>query len=132
MNTKLTPALLRKRKERVFALIEAAALSGQRCPPTAGPDAHPDMRAGLLSELAREGRVRIEISGLNWRTVTITQGPHAGKHTRRDPSGRSIYQVIDKNGRRVNGVLIETIAEQAKRQQPWKPGDPYNNARAFK
>jgi hypothetical protein len=106
------------RLKECFALLEAAAAAGERCPMNfdrriGGNQA---VQAGLVRMLARLGRIRVEISGRNFRTVTILEGPHAGKHTQRDQNRWVVWKVIDKNGAR-------TIAapQSPRRQQPSAP-----------
>jgi hypothetical protein len=76
-----------KRIEECFALLEKAAIAGERCPQGApfGPLQPHDTMA-----LARAGRILIEIR----RTVTILTGPHAGKKTLADPSGCAPYKIV--------------------------------------
>lgn len=74
-----------------FELIEAAAVKGSRCPMNWDL---PIMSAA--GKLAREGKIKIEISGHNYRTVTILVGPHTGKATAADPSGAHVWMTIGK------------------------------------
>lgn len=77
--------------KRSFEIIEAAAVAGQRCP------MNWDLPiTGAPGVLAREGKIKIEISGHNYRQVTILVGPHAGKVTAPDPSGARIWMIIGK------------------------------------
>lgn len=79
------------RLDQVFACFVSAALAGKRC-----PQSH-ELPAGspaLSRELARQGRIKIEISGHNYRTVEILTGPHAGKRTVGDPDRRAPWRVI--------------------------------------
>ena len=78
------------RLEAVFARLEAAAIAGDRCPEN-GCDG---VRSDMISALARAGRIKVAISGHNYRTVTILTGPHAGKSTRPDPTGAHVWKVI--------------------------------------
>lgn len=77
--------------EQTFDLFVAAAIAGERCPSNV-PYGPLKSAAGLA--LARQGRIRIEISNKNWRTVTILTGPHAGQHTQRDPGGAKPWKII--------------------------------------
>lgn len=89
--------------DRVFALVEQAAISGARCPQNdeLGVNGQPALRA-----LALSGRVRIKVGSRNWRQVEILTGPHAGKQTADSPhKGSRVYLVLDKSGTRVNGKL---------------------------
>jgi len=83
--------------DRTFALVEAAAAKGVRCPmsPPMGT-----LNSSALSALAREGRLRIEIFMHNWRVVTIMDGPHKGKQTQAAPAGKGSgkpYKIIYKD-----------------------------------
>jgi hypothetical protein len=82
--------------ERQYKLIEAAAAAGERCPLNSplGP-----IDSTALSPLAREGRILVEISGHNWRQITILTGPHAGKRTLPNPNGHAVYRIIGKTTR---------------------------------
>jgi hypothetical protein len=77
--------------EQIFTLLEKAALAGARCVTN---DQLPKGGQAAARELARRGKIRIEVSGHNWRTVTILVGPNAGKSTARDPFGHRVYRVI--------------------------------------
>jgi len=94
-------------KQATFAAVEAAALAGERCPML---DQGLNQRA--LTELAREGKLAIEISARNWRRVTIQVGPNAGKSTAGNPLPKaSVYLTIDKSGtRRSYGRLVDSSA----------------------
>lgn len=74
--------------DQAFALIECAAINGERCP------TRDFLESSVTTALARAGRITIEISGRNWRTVTILTGPHAGKTTKPDPFKGHVYQTI--------------------------------------
>jgi hypothetical protein len=80
--------------ERAFALIEEAAAKGERCPQNDQLGNY-----GLVPELARRGRIKIEVFAHNWRVATILTGPHAGKHTLLHKGKSPPYVVIDHNGR---------------------------------
>ena len=77
--------------DRAFALLEAAALNGERCPMNTpfGP-----LDSTAVGALCKAGRVLVEISSKNFRRVTILTGPHAGKKTGPDPSGRKPWKVV--------------------------------------
>jgi hypothetical protein len=80
---------------RVIKMLEVAARDGARCPMNA------DLPVGarqMLPHLAREGKIKIEVSGHNWRTVTMLEGPHKGKKTAPDPTGSLPYVTIDGGG----------------------------------
>lgn len=80
--TQLSPANL----DKAFALLVECAVKGERCPITAGPKAHPWLRADHIAVLKREERIKIGTCGNNWRVVTILTGEHAGKATAAAPS----------------------------------------------
>jgi hypothetical protein len=82
--------------DRNFALIEAAASKGDRCPQAKpfGP-----LDAAAPAALARAGRIRIEVFMHNFRVVTMMDGPHKGKQTQAAPkqgSGKP-YKIIYKD-----------------------------------
>lgn len=102
-----------------FALLEQIAAAGERCPVSSGPEASP-LKSNHVSQLAREGRIIVEISSKNWRRVTILVGPHKGKSTAPNPhKGNRVYQVVDTRGAVVNGKITDHGA--ASRQQPSLP-----------
>ena len=95
--TTITQAAL----ERAFKVLEAAAVAGERCPCTVGPNAMRAIGPGYVGALARAGRIRVEISSRNWRRVTLLTGPHAGKSTAPNPDPKARpYQIIDTGGPR--------------------------------
>jgi hypothetical protein len=103
--TQLSPENL----DRAFALLVECAVKGERCPITSGPNEHPFLRAAHISALAHDGRVKVEISGRNWRRVTITTGKHAGESTAANPNDfATTYLIIDKNGTLKIGARIAT------------------------
>jgi hypothetical protein len=85
-----TEALL----DKAFATLEAAAIAGERCP-QAPP--HGNMRPEYPRDLARAGRIKIEIYMHNWRVVTIMEGPNKGKHTLLPSRAGKPYRVIYKD-----------------------------------
>jgi len=81
---------------RAFALLEAAASNGARCPMNEprGP-----VHKLALSKLARIGWIRIEVHPTNWRVVVILHGRHYGSRTAAPPFAESKpYLTIDENG----------------------------------
>jgi hypothetical protein len=93
--TQLSPENL----DRAFALLVECAVKGERCPTSAGPDAHHLLSGGEISALARAGRIRSEVSGRNFRQVTVLTGPHAGKKTAPNPNKNArVYIVMDGAG----------------------------------
>lgn len=110
--------------DEAFALFVDAALKGERAPLN-WPFG--EIRYKPLLALVREGRIRTEVYGRNWRVVQIMVGEHAGKRTKEHPPGGEPFMV---NGKR---VFRERAAKVAKtpsgrpsvaRQEPWKPGTP--------
>jgi len=82
--------------DRNLALIEAAAVKGERCPQAKpfGP-----LDAAAPAALARAGHIRIEIYMHNFRVVTIMEGPNKGKKTQAAPAkgtGKP-YKIIYKD-----------------------------------
>lgn len=73
-----------------FAVLERCAAAGERCP----INETQNINSTVVSALARVGRIKVEVSGRNWRTVTILKGPHAGKTTKPDPNSGHVYQTI--------------------------------------
>ena len=76
--------------ERTFEALALAAAKGERCPIA------PHIPADHVAQLARSGRIMIEIHGRNFRVVTIMAGPHAGKSTAPPPTSpnpayRNVY-----------------------------------------
>lgn len=104
-----------------LAILERCAVAGERCPITSGPDAHPLLLSAHFGKLAREGRIFVEISGHNWRRVTILTGPNKGKSTapNPDPLRRRAWQTVGVEGAKVNGKLTDHGA--ASRRQPSLP-----------
>lgn len=103
------------RIERDFALIEEAAIKGERCPSSRryGP-----ITSGATEALVAEGRIRVEVYGKNWRVITILAGPHKGKTTAMPPFRHGQPYLV--NGKRNNVPLMPRLSEA--RAQPWKPG----------
>jgi hypothetical protein len=81
-----------------FGLLERAAVNGERCPLSHGPHASP-LKSKHVSALARAGKIFVEISGRNFRRVTILVGPHAGAKTAADPDAGHVYATVGKRGR---------------------------------
>lgn len=76
--------------EASFALIEAAAMAGERCPQT---NPHGPIPGGAVTALVEAGRVRSEVYAHNWRRVVILVGPNKGKATAEPPGGGIPYLV---------------------------------------
>lgn len=80
-----------------FKLLERAAVAGERCPITSGPNRTPGLHHHHLLELERSGRIRCEISAGNWRQVFILMGPHAGACTAANPNDKTRpYRTADR------------------------------------
>jgi hypothetical protein len=86
--------------DRNFALLEAAAVAGERCPQTSP---HGPIDPGAISELFKAGRIRSEVYVTNYRVVTILVGPHAGKSTARLGPWAMPW--------RIDGVMLKHLAE---------------------
>lgn len=94
--------------DRAFAILEQAAVNGERCPVTSGPNAASGIKSKHISELAKAGRIFVEVSSRNWRRVTILTGPNAGKSTAPNPDRHArVYQTVGKEGTRVNGHFVD-------------------------
>jgi hypothetical protein len=92
------------RDDRVFALLEAAARAGHRCPTNPelaaflsshGDPIAPSSVPKIIGRLVKGGRIIVRIYGHNWRDVVIQTGRHASKTTMAPPSGGQPYIVID-------------------------------------
>ncbi len=77
-----------------WARVQLAASRIERCPENNTEGITTD----ALAKLARDGFIRILISGHNWRTVHILKGPQAGKSTLADPKGGRVYKIIGAFG----------------------------------
>lgn len=111
-------------EDETFALLEAAAVNGARCPMNQpfGP-----LYSTRVTALAHAGRIRIEVYRNNWRVITILTGEHAGKATAPPPVGgaRHPTKVIDQGGTCVNGKPIGVGGNERgpKRPGPSAPRD---------
>jgi hypothetical protein len=86
---------------RAFEALEFCARNGDRCPITSGPGSNSLLKANI-SALAKAGRISIEISGTNWRRVTILTGPHKGKSTAANPHVIArVWQTIGREGAKI-------------------------------
>lgn len=99
---RLTALDRKHRLDAAFATLVAAATAGSRCP----ENGTHGLSSTLVSELAHAGRVKVEVSGRNYRTVTILEGPAKGKQTAPDPAKARISKVVDAGGTRVNGRIV--------------------------
>ena len=83
---------------------ECNALFFKLCEAAKTGDRAPVVKGNAYGTLARDGKILIEISGHNWRQVTILTGDQAGKKTKANPLPSRIYMVVDCNGaRRLTG-----------------------------
>lgn len=103
--------------EACFAAIERAACEGARCPFNQTETVRTGVRSDVLAELTRAGRIKVEISGQNYRTITLLTGPHAGKRTRPDPSGQRTWKMLTAKGTFVNGERYDAMQAQRRRQE---------------
>jgi hypothetical protein len=93
-------------KAAVLAIFEEAAVKGERCPSLNAlaylleQRGIPHSGTGIPPMLAREGKIRIEISAKNWRVVEILRGPHRRKRTPGPPGGAKPWLVVDASGSR--------------------------------
>lgn len=67
--------------DEAFAMLEAVADAGERC-----PLASKSFQSHLTSGLARAGKIRVDVYPHNWRVVTILVGPFALKATAPPPN----------------------------------------------
>lgn len=102
MNRADDPAVL----NTCFVTLEKAACEGARCP----KNGEQGVQSDITTALAKAGRIKIEVSGHNYRTITILDGPNAGKRTRPDPHQRPAYLVVSKAGTLRNGEPIDMSA----------------------
>lgn len=92
-----------------MSMIEAAARAGERCP--TGEQIAARMRSlgmsdsvdGAVPQLARAGKLRIEVGHRNWRVVKILAGPAKGLNTAYPPNGLPWrpYLIIGPKGREI-------------------------------
>lgn len=106
--------------DEVFAHLERAAIAGERCPPSnwGGHNAPLVLLHSItMGALAKAGKIRIEVSGKNFRQVTILAGPHAGKKTAANPDRYArVWQTISAEGR-----VLSTTSMQ---ERPTGPSAP--------
>lgn len=112
--------------DSAFALIEQAAIDGERCPKSRP---HGPLGTNDSTALCRQGRIKIEVFGHNWRIATILVGPHAGKATQRPPNQwahEAPYIVVGKETTRIAAQKRTNLTNDhipARRQGPSKPKD---------
>ena len=81
--------------DRLFKVLEKAAIAKERCPTYDQLDEIHNIPTNAQPyKLARQGRIRIEIYGKNWRVITILEGPNKGKRTKESPLGGAPYKVL--------------------------------------
>jgi hypothetical protein len=80
--------------ERAFKVIEKAALAGEPCPQNGSLH----INSTHTVALAKQSRIKIEISGRNYRQVTLLTGPNKGRATAPNPNGHMIWKRIDHLG----------------------------------
>lgn len=92
--------------DEVFQILEKCAAEGRRCPENNAPGCPDGVPHGTLPLLARMGKIRVEISGSNYRQITILVGRCAGKSTAANPKRHAVvWKTIDSGGmRQTNGV----------------------------
>lgn len=106
-----------------FALLEEAAARGDRCPQSRP---HGPIVSGVITALARAGKIRSEVYVHNWRVVEILVGPHAGKRTAPEPTRHGTgkpYKVTDASGTRINGRLQNYKTDGPNHPGPSAPKD---------
>jgi len=96
--------------DRAFAILEQAAINGERCPSTHGPNKISGIANKHVFALARAGRIFVEVSARNWRRITILTGGHKGKSTAPNPlKNARPYLTIGAEGTRYRSLLRSTI-----------------------
>lgn len=106
-----------------FDVLAAKAAAGERCPQDARLVTD-GVKSALVVMLALAGRIRIAISGRNYRTVEILEGPHKGKTTAPDPHGRKPWKVVDTEGTRTTRLHIPVSKSRPQPSAP-RPLVPY-------
>jgi hypothetical protein len=108
-----------ERIEATFAVLEAAAVAGERCPMSSQYPGG-SLNKDHVAALAAAGRIFIEISSRNWRRVTILTRPNKGKSTAPNPDPKaSVYQTVGMEGHKINGKLVDH--KTLKRPMPSAP-----------
>lgn len=75
-----------------FAVIEAAAVAGYRCPEN---NTH-DLPYKAAQLLCRAGMIRVEIGAHNYRVAELLVGANAGARTAADPTGAKPWKIIGR------------------------------------
>lgn len=83
--------------DEAMAIITRAVLANKRCPKNnSNADEGEDwLGSAAVYTLTRHGDIRVEISGRNYRRIVLLTGPHAGKGTAHNPTGDSVWRVIE-------------------------------------
>lgn len=102
--------------DRAFEKLSASAINGERCP------VNESVPGGshAIGELAKAGKIYVEVFRHNFRRVTILVGTAKGKVTMAAPNypggaPARPYLTIDTSGTRRNGSIIDPGA-RARRQ----------------
>ncbi len=102
--------------ETCFREIERCAIAGKRCP----MNGTYGVESSYVGQLCRAGRVRVEISMHNYRTVYLLTGGHAGKFTAPDPGRNKPWKIIDATGSYYSGKRV-SVSSYETRPQPSAP-----------
>jgi hypothetical protein len=95
-------------EQKLFAILEGAAASGQRCP--TNPQIADSLSKGgyqigytsvpaFMKKLTNQGRIEVRVYGNNWREVRICIGPNSGKATMPPPHGGQPHLILTAAGR---------------------------------
>jgi hypothetical protein len=98
----------------IFNLVVSAAIAGERCP----ENWKLPLSTGI-SQLCKHGRLKVYISGHNYRQVEILDGPHAGKRTAPDPQNHRVWKIVGRTSETLRGGINRD--RPYRRQQPSKP-----------
>jgi len=89
----------------VFAFLAKAAAKNVRCPTNSEIAQHLHAKRmsvsagtvpGIVSQLAREGRIAVRLYSRLWREVVICEGPQMGRGTLPPPHGGKPFRVIGR------------------------------------
>jgi hypothetical protein len=89
-----------------YKTIEYAAIARFRCP----LNGECNVNSKTVKILCMRGKIRAEISGYNYRTAIILEGPHAGFSTLPNPEGMRTWKIIDTQGVRRVGERWHEVA----------------------
>lgn len=101
-----------------FAALESAAVNNQRCPLNRTAGGPSEVCSAYISELARLGRIRVDISGQNYRAVKLLAGPHAGKSTLPHPDGHPTWKIVGIITT-INGKPWDAAEYRRRREERW-------------